>query len=87
MNTWMRYSYTGSLPLMHGYVRYYIQGVRSDGYLFTAGLDYVLGVVENSQIEANLLTQLNYFLTSNMDVPNVGPGANQGQNGWIEVAQ
>ncbi len=86
MNTWMRYCYTGSTMLLHQYVRYYIQGVRSDGYLFTAGLDFVQGTMESPAIETALLAQLNYFLTSTMVVQNVGASAFQGQDGWIEAA-
>jgi hypothetical protein len=75
---WVRIRYVPAVKI-RGYLRHYIDGVRSDGFQFRAGLD-------GQATEEDLRSALDAFLPKTMKVPRPGPDAHKGDEGWVECA-
>ncbi len=78
----------GTKSLLDGYIRHYIDGVRSDGFLFRAGVDIVAtSSKSDAEIKKMIADSLNSFLEKKNLGTEVGTDAFKGESGWTEVVQ
>jgi hypothetical protein len=82
--TWLRANYGASCLIDRGYTRFYVDLVRSDGYLFRAGVDVPPQGAQPEQAE--MLRAADYFLNvDHITAPNVGVEYGKGEEGWVEL--
>lgn len=83
---WLRTKHTGPIILYDGGIRHYLDAVRSDGFLFRAGIDFT-GSKTDAEIKKMLADSINSYLNKMSLGKQVGVDAYKGESGWSEVVQ